>query len=197
MYRELGFGLDEVRRLLDDPDVDPLDHLRRQPALLVDRIARLQDVAALVHRTVEARGMGIELDPHELREVFGEDDPTAHAAEAEDRWGDTDAWRQSHERTSRYGKQDWLEVRAEGEAVERRYAEALAAGLPPDGPEATAVAEEHRQHISRRFYDCSREVHASLAELYVSDERFRAHYEQVAPGLAEYVAAAVRANARH
>ncbi len=197
VYRELGFGLDEVRRLLDDPDVDPLDHLRRQHALLVDRIARLQDVAALVHRTVEARSMGIELDPHELREVFGEDDPTAHAAEAEDRWGDTDAWRQSHERTSRYGKQDWLEVRAEGEAVERRYAEALAAGLPPDGPEATAVAEEHRQHISRRFYDCSREVHASLAELYVSDERFRAHYEQVAPGLAEYVAAAVRANARH
>ena len=77
-YRELGFSLDDVRRLLDDPAVDALDHLRRQQELLADRIARLQSVAALVSRAVEARSMGIELDPHELREVFGEHDPTEH-----------------------------------------------------------------------------------------------------------------------
>ena len=78
-YRELGFSLDDVRRLLDDPAVDALDHLRRQQELLADRIARLQSVAALVSRAVEARSMGIELDPHELREVFGDEDPTQHA----------------------------------------------------------------------------------------------------------------------
>ena len=58
-YRELEFSLDDVRRLLDDPEVDALDHLRRQQALLADRIARLQSVAALVSRSVEARRMGI------------------------------------------------------------------------------------------------------------------------------------------
>ncbi len=194
-YRELGFALDDVRRLLDDPAVDALAHLRRQQELLADRIAQLQSVAALVARAVEARSMGIELDPHELREVFGDEDPTRHAQEARRRWGDTDAYAQSSARTSSYSKADWLEVRAEGEDVERRFAEALAAGLPADDPAVSAIAEDHRQHISRRFYDCSRDVHASLAEMYVGDERFAAHYERRAPGLAQYVADAVRANA--
>lgn len=194
-YRELAFSLDDVRRLLDDPEVDALDHLRRQQSLLADRIARLQSVAALVSRAVEARSMGIELDPHELREVFGDDDPTAHAEEARERWGETDAYRQSHARTSSYSKDDWLAVTAEGEDVERRFADALAAGLPADDPSVTAIAEDHRQHISRRFYDCSREMHGSLADTYVVDERFTAHYERRAVGLAQYVHDAVKANA--
>jgi DNA-binding transcriptional MerR regulator len=194
-YRELGFGLDEVARLLDDPTVDPLEHLRRQRSLLADRIARLQSVAALVHRAVEAKHMGITLDPHEMREVFGESDPTEHAAEARERWGETDAYAQSAARTSAYTKDDWLRVRAEGEDVERRFAEALGAGVPADDPSVTAIAEEHRQHISRSFYECPPEMHASLAEMYVADERFAKHYDDRAPGLARYVHDAVQANA--
>ena len=194
-YRELGFSLEDVGRLLDDPSVDALDHLRRQQALLADRIARLQSVAALVSRAVEARSMGIELDPHELREVFGDEDPTQHADEARERWGDTDAYAQSHARTSAYAKADWLEVKAEGEDVERRFAEALAAGLPADDPSVTAIAEDHRQHISRRFYECSPEMHSGLADMYVADERFAAHYDRRAAGLAQYVHDAVKANA--
>ena len=194
-YRELEFSLEDVRRLLDDPEVDALDHLRRQHSLLADRITRLQSVAALVSRAVEARSMGIELDPHELREVFGDEDPTQHAEEVRERWGDTDAYAQSHARTSSYSKADWLEVQAEGEDVERRFAEALAAGLPADDPAVIAIAEDHRSHISRRFYDCSPEMHSSLADMYVADERFTAHYERRAPGLAQYVHDAVKANA--
>jgi hypothetical protein len=57
------------------------------------------------------------------------------------------------------------------------------------------VAEEHRQQISRNFYDCPPEMHAGLGRMYVEDERFTAHYEQIAPGLAQYVSTAVQANA--
>ena len=194
-YRELGFGLEEVKALLDDPDVDALAHLRRQQELLADRIARLQSVAALVRRAVEAKSMGIELDPHELREVFGDEDPTQHADEARERWGDTDAWAQSHARTSSYDKQDWLRVKAAADDLERRFADALAAGEPADGELARGLAEEHRQSISRDFYTCSLEQHASLADLYVTDERFAAHYDRRTPGLAQYVHDAAKANA--
>lgn len=194
-YRELGFGLEEVRAMLDDPSVDALAHLRRQQSLLADRIAQLQAVAALVHRAVEAKQMGIDLDPQELREVFGEQDPTQWADEAQQRWGETDAWRESHRRTSSYDKQDWLRVKAEVEQVERRFVAALQAGLPADAPEVQQIAEDHRQQISRDFYACDHDMHVGLAEMYVSDERFTAHYEALAPGLAQYVHDAVQANA--
>ncbi len=194
VYRQLGLGLDEVRALLDR-EVDPLATLRRQQQLLTEQIDRLQRVAAAVGRAVEARSMGIELDPHEVLEVFGDEDPAQHAVEARERWGDTDAYAQSHARTSTYGKDDWLRVRGEAEDVERRLAEALRAGLAATGPEARALAEEHRQQISRNHYDCGQEMHRSLADMYVADERFTAHYERLAPGLAQYVRDAVHANA--
>ena len=57
------------------------------------------------------------------------------------------------------------------------------------------LAEEHRQQISRWFYDCPHEIHAGLAEMYVEDPRFTAHYEKIAPGLAQFLHEAIHANA--
>jgi MerR family transcriptional regulator, thiopeptide resistance regulator len=197
-YRELGFALDEIAALLDDPDVDPIDHLRRQHALLTGRIDRLQAMVRALETTMEARAMGIELTPEELFEVFGRDDPTQHAEEAEQRWGDTDAYRESNRRASGYRKADWIAIRDEGEAIERRFAEALTAGEPADGTVAMELAEEHRQHISRWFYECSPQLHRGLGEMYVADPRFAAHYDGRVGGLAAYVRDAVTANAeRH
>jgi DNA-binding transcriptional MerR regulator len=195
-YRELGFELSAIRDLLDDPATDRLEHLRRQAAQLEARMERIAAMRATLHKTMEAYLMGMNLDPKEMLEVFGDIDPTEHAAEAEERWGDTDAYRQSRERTRRYGKEDWTRMRQEAERIERRLARAHAGGVPADAPEAMDAAEEHRQHIGRWFYDCSREMHAGLADLYEADPRFARHYDDRAAGLAVYVAAAVRANAR-
>ena len=139
--------------------------------------------------------MGISLTPEERFEVFGEHDPAQYEAEVEERWGDTDAYRQSQRRTAAYTREDWLRIKAEAGDVERRFAEALRSGVAADSEQAMDVAEEHRQHISRWFYDCPPEMHAGLGRMYVEDERFTAHYEEIAPGLAQYVSTAVQANA--
>jgi DNA-binding transcriptional MerR regulator len=195
VYRELGFPLEEIATLLDDPDADPVVHLRRQLALLRDRLERTQAMVAAVEKEMEARSMGISLTPEERFEVFGEDDPSKYDTEAEERWGQTDAYKESRRRTSSYTKDDWLRIKEEGADVERRFAEALRSGAAPDSAQAMDVAEEHRQHISRWFYDCPPEMHAGLGRMYVEDERFTAHYEEIAPGLAQYVSTAVQANA--
>jgi MerR family transcriptional regulator, thiopeptide resistance regulator len=194
-YRELGFPLDEVATLLDDPDADPAAHLRRQHRLLRERLERTRAMVAAVEKEMEARQMGISLTPEERFEVFGDGFSEEYQAEAEERWGDTEAWAQSQRRTSAYTKDDWVRIKAEGEDVERRLAAALADGVPADSAAAMDLAEEHRQQISRNFYDCPPEMHAGLGRMYVEDERFTAHYEQIAPGLAQYVSAAVQANA--
>ena len=195
VYRELGFPLEEVATLLDDPDADPAAHLRRQHRLLRDRLERTQAMVAAVEKEMEARQMGISLTPEERFEVFGDWLPEEYEAEAEERWGDTEAWAQSQRRTRSYSKEDWVRIKAEGDDVERRFAEALRSGVPADSEQAMDLAEEHRQQISRHFYDCPPEMHAGLGRMYVEDERFTAHYERLAPGLAQYVSTAVQANA--
>lgn len=197
-YRELGFPLDEVAALLDDQATgraDPRTHLRRQHDLLTARIEKLQKMAAAVEHAMEARTMGIDLTPEERFEVFGDKDPEAHAEEAERRWGGTDTYAESQRRAARYTKDDWKRMQAEVASWGQRYAALMEAGDPPDGERAMDLAEEHRRHITRWFYDCTHAIHRGLGEMYVADERFKEFYDSMRPGLADHLRDAIAANA--
>ena len=118
-----------------------------------------------------------------------------YAEEARERWGDTDAYKESQRRTSRYTDDDWVRIKAEAGEIQTGLLQAFQAGTPADSTVATELAEAHRQHISRWFYDCTPEIHRGLGEMYVADPRFTAHYDDRAPGFAAYVRDAVLANA--
>lgn len=117
-----------------------------------------------------------------------------YAAEAKERWGHTDAYKESAKRAKSYSKDDWDRIKDETEAIEQGFADAMKSGAPADGERAMDLAEQARLQIDRSFYPCSHAMHANLAEMYTADARFRAHYDDRAEGLAEYVATAIRAN---
>jgi DNA-binding transcriptional MerR regulator len=194
-FRELGFGLDQIKDAMTDGQADAAAHLRRQHAMLLDRIGRLRAMASAVEKALEARTMGINLTPEERFEVFGDFDPDQHAAEVEERWGDTDAYRESRRRTRGYAKADWQRIKAEGQAAVDQLVAAMQAGLPAHSDEAMTGAEAHRLQIDRNFYPVSYEMHVGLAEMYLADSRFTATYEKVAKGLAQYLHDAIKANA--
>ena len=195
-YRELGFTLDQVAQIVDDPQADTPSHLRRQHAVVRSRIQRLESVLGHIEKEMEALQMGISLSREEQFEVFGENWlGDGYAAEAEQRWGDTPAWEQSQRRTAAYTKQDWLDIKAETEQVEAAMAQALAAGTPASDPAAMDLAEQLRQQIDTRFYECPPAMHRGLGDMYVADPRFTEHYEGRRPGLAQYVRDAIHANA--
>ncbi|MFD4952115.1 MerR family transcriptional regulator [Streptomyces sp. NPDC058451] len=197
-YRELGFPLEEVAALLDDPEADPAAHLRRRHELLTARIEKLKEMAAAVEHAMEARRMGIDLTPEERFEVFGDHDPERYADEVGQRWGGTEAYRQSQRRTASYTKEDWKRLTEEQDAIHRRMAELLDAGTPARSEAAMDVAEAHRRFISGSYYDCGHEMHSCLARMHVADPRFTATYEKIRPGLAAYLHDAILANAeRH
>ncbi|WP_328304186.1 MerR family transcriptional regulator [Actinomycetospora sp. NBC_00405] len=195
VYRRLGFSLEEVAVLLDDPEADVAGHLRRQRAAVMSRLDELGELVTAIDRALEAEVSGIQLTPAEQRELFGEGYKEEYQEEARERWGDTEAWRQSQQRTSQYTKADWQAMKAEMDDIHGRFVAALQAGEPADGPVAVDAAEAHRQHITRWFYDCPAEMHACISDMYVSDPRFTKTYEDIAPGLAQYVRDAVHANA--
>jgi MerR family transcriptional regulator, thiopeptide resistance regulator len=197
-YRQLGFPLDKIAAILDDPDVDPIDHLRRQRDAVADRIEELQRMVAALEKTMEARKMGINLTPEEQFEVFGDQPLGKWADEAEQRWGDADAFRESQRRAASYTKRDWERVKAESEEINVRFAELMRSGQPADSVPAMDVAEAHRAHIDRWFYPLPYAMHCNLAGMYLQDPRFTATYEKQAAGLAQYVHDAIITNAdRH
>lgn len=192
-YRDLGFGLDDVAALLDG-DTDPVDHLRHQHRLLSEQLTRVQGLVAAIERELEAHMSGIRLTPEEQLEVFGESWDPAYQEEAHERWGDTTAWAQSHERTRSWTKEDWQEVKRRTDALNARLADAFADGVRPGSPRADELAEEHRAELNR-FYDADHALHRGVVAFTTGDERFRAQLEDLAPGLSDWWRAVVDSNA--
>jgi len=194
-YRELGFALEEIADILADPAAGTDDHLRRQHRLLRERHTRDAALLRAIEREMEARKMGIALTPEEQFELFGTDKFEEYTEEAKQRWGDTEAWKQSQRRTAAYTKEDWITIKSEADANITGFADAMRAGEPATGTVAMDLAEAHRQHLSRWFYDCRYDMHRGLAELYVSDPRYAAEYDKIEPGFSGYVHDAILANA--
>lgn len=187
VYRAAGLPLDEIRVLLDDPEVDGLARLRRQHALLLERAEGLQRTIKAVEELMDAHRSGIQLTAEEQVEIFGATAFGAdYAVEAEQRWGDTDAWKQSQRRVSQLTKQDWIDLKAEGDRLLADLAAAKRAGVRPGSPEGDTLAARHRASIER-FYECGGEMHRGLVQMYLADARFRAYYDDVEPGLAQFV----------
>lgn len=187
VYRSAGLTLDEIRSVLDSPDVDVPAVLAHQHELLLARAEKLNNTIKAVERLMDAHRRGIQLTAAEQAEIFGTnvfDDE--YAAEAEERWGDTAAWEQSRQRVSGYTKQDWIAIKAEGDALLADLAQAKRDGVAPGSVRAAELRERHRRSIER-FYDCDHEMQLCLAQMYVADDRFTRYYDDVEPGLAQYL----------
>ena len=194
-FKELGFPLEQIARILKDPAFDLRAALLMQRELLGERATRLQALIRAVDAALEAHEKGTVMTKEEMFEVFGDYDPAQHEEEVRQRWGQSEAYRESSRRTARYGKKDWERIKAEGEQLQRDLAAQLEAGRAPTDPGVMDLAERHRQYISRWFYPCSYEIHRGLGELYVSDSRFTENIDRVLPGLARFTCEAFRANA--
>lgn len=194
VYRRLEMSLEETADLLDGDD-DPVDHLARQRAAVMSRLGELTELVAAIDAAMEREMNQRPATDAEMREIFGDGFSDEYQNEAQQRWGDTDAWRQSAARTTKYTKDDWTRIKAETDAINAAFVAAMQAGLAADSDAATDAAERARTQIDQRFYDCSHDFHCCLAQMYVSDPRFTASYEEIAPGLARYVHDAIVANA--
>lgn len=196
-YRELGFPLSEIGRLLHAPPEQEREALRTQAALLRERQRRTQATLDAVEAFLQAAERGEReqnfMTNEDIQDVFDGFDHSHHEAEAQERWGDTDAYKQSTQRTKRYTRQDWENIKAEMQAITDRYVALMDAGTAPDNPEAQAVAAAHRAHFTRWYYDCSPQMFRSLARMWVEDERFTRNIDRARSGLAAYQSAAALA----
>jgi MerR family transcriptional regulator, thiopeptide resistance regulator len=199
VYRRLGFSLEEIAALLTAQAAADtgavVGHLRRQREAVMSRLDEMQDLVTAIDRALEKEMSGNKLTRQEQKELFGDSFSDDYAAEAQERWGETDAWKQSQGRTSNYTKEDWVQIKAEMEAAGTAFVAAMEAGLPATSEEAMDAAEQSRRQIEKWFYDLTPEFHRNLGDMYVADPRFTKTYEDIKVGMAQYVRDAIHANA--
>jgi DNA-binding transcriptional MerR regulator len=192
-FRELGFGLDEIARIMGEPGFDRREALEMQRRMLADKTAQLQHMVDAVDAAIDGLERGVTMDDKDKFEPFGEFDPAEYEQEARERWGETDAYKESARKTARYTKEDWKRIMAEQKAVTDGYVARMEAGDAPDAPATFDVVEKHLASITDNFYTLPGEMFGNLADMWVTDQRFTKNIDKAKPGLAQYQHDAVKA----
>ncbi len=186
-FRELDFSLREISDILKDPSFDAREALKGQKKLLLLKRSRLDRLVSLVDGILKGETeMSLEeFDLSEIKQAQQE-----YAAEAKQRWGETDAYHESVKKTGGYQKADW--ERIEREAGELYAAFAARMSEDASSPAVQELVKRWKAHISRNFYECTDEILAGLGELYTADERFEKSIDAHAKGLAQFMGKAIK-----
>ena len=184
-FRELGFSLRDIGSVLSSPDFDRREALAMHRRLLVEKRRRVQALIRSVDRSIAAIDGGEDMSNNAMFEGFDESKLSEYREEARRRWGDTPAWEESERRTSGYTRQDWQDIQSESDEINRGLAALME--QDPAGAEVQELVGRWYNLINTRFYECSPHVFRGLADMYVEDSRFAAHYDRWRPGLAAFL----------
>jgi MerR family transcriptional regulator, thiopeptide resistance regulator len=195
VHRELGLGLEEIRRVLDDPTTDPVTVLRAQRSQLAVRIERLRCLDDDVQKMIDAHEHGITIPVDQQAEAFGSHWDPSWPEQARQRWGDSESWRRYAEQAAGRDATAWRATADAVAAFERTLADAAAAGVRPGTSAADALVDEHRT-VFAAWFPITRQQQVLLARRYAVEPAFRDHHERIRPGLADWFRAVVEASAR-
>jgi len=159
LFRELGFSLEEIKRILDTPGFDPMEALEKQIALLEEKRARLE---AMIWQAKRFREKGtIEMK----KETFD-----TYAREAEKRWGKTEAWKE-YAKKSEGRTREREQSLGEGLMDIFRRLGALRQG-DPASQDAQALVKELQSYITAHYYTCTPQILKGLGQMYAAGGDF-------------------------
>lgn len=185
-YRELDFPLKSISEILSSPDYDKQKALKEQRKLLILKKERLQRIIDSLDSAEKGKITMTAFDNNEYETARGQ-----YEAEAKERWGKTDAYKEHAEKTASYSKDKWQQVNDGLNEVFEKFAYCLKDGKAYNSNEAQALVKELQSYITENFYTCHNEILKGLGQMYVADERFKKNIDKHATGTAEFVSKAI------
>jgi DNA-binding transcriptional MerR regulator len=184
-FRELDFPIKEIQTIMSSPSFDMRRALRDHRTMIELKKKRLNGLIKTIDKTLMKLDHEQSLsdkDAKEAYEHFGDDTVKKYSAEVRERWGHTEAYKQSMERYSKMTKADMEKYKSDADIFMKAVAE-----VADQGATSTAMQEKIAQHFDalRTWYEPNFEMYRGLAKMYVDDPRFTAYYEKYKPGLAK------------
>ena len=181
-FRELDFSLKSIGEMLSSPNYDKAKALKEQKRLLELKKERLERLIAAIEDAEKGENVMKAFDNSEFE---------TYKAEAQARWGNTDAYKEHAEKTKNYSKDKWNNVVEEMGAIFGEFALCMKQGVTPDAEESQSLVKKLQDYITENYYTCTKEILAGLGQMYVADERFKKNIDKHADGTAAFVREAI------
>ena len=181
-YRELEFSLKSIAEILASPHYDKNMALKQQKHLLILKKERLDRLISAVDEAMEGENVMSAFDNSKFEQ---------YKAEAKEKWGNTDAYRE-YEEKAKAQSQDSMQSAADGmDLIFAEFAYCMKNGEAADSTAAQALVKKLQQHITDNYYTCTKEILVGLGQMYVLDERFRNNIDRHGIGTAAFVSDAI------
>ncbi|WP_459480123.1 MerR family transcriptional regulator [Clostridium saccharoperbutylacetonicum] len=185
-FRELNFPLNEIKEIMTNSEYDKTEALKKHKELLLKKRERIDKLITLVDNTIKGDG---EMSFKEFDMTEIESAKKKYAKEVKERFGNTEAYAESEEKTKNYGKEQWQEIDAESKKLLKAFADNM--DKNPDSEEIQKLVKEWQDFITKSFYKCTNEILQGLGMMYVEDERFKKNIDSNGEGTAEFISKAI------
>ncbi len=186
-----------IGRLLDAAEFDRAATLKAQRPVLAAKAERYGRLLRTLDETIASIEGETDMDDKNLYMGFAPEKQAEYEAWVADRYeGAAAVIDGARVKMSGWGKADYASLKAEVEEIEAAMAQALRDGLSVDSAAVTALMARHHAMITRTWpKPPTREAFIGLGRMYAEHPDFTARYEALAPGLTEYMGAAMEAYA--
>ena len=186
-YRELDFSLKSIGEILSSSNYDMNKALKEQKALLTLKKERLERLISAVDDAMKGESVMRAFDNSEFEK---------YKAEAKEKWGKTDAYKEHTEKTKHYSKDKWDSLAGEMNDILAEFALCMKNDKGPDSAKAQNLVKMLQNHITENYYCCTNEILAGLGQMYDADERFQNHIDTHADGTAAFICEAIEVYCR-
>ena len=196
-HRELGVALADIPAMLGAAGSDRIGALRRHRARLEEERARLARLIRTIDDTIsDLTGEKPMLD-QDIFKGFAPPRQAEYENHLIEHFGEPARRRivQSKARLKDWSKADFEHLLSQQAAIERALGEAIDAGLAPDAPEVQQLVDRHYKWVCLSWRPDAK-AYAGLGQLYYDHPDFRARYENVRAGMAEFLKTAMDVYAR-
>ena len=114
-----------------------------------------------------------------------------YKAEAQEKWGKTEAYKEHEKKTKNYSEQKWNDLAEGMDNIMAEFAVCMTNKKTPDSAEAQTLVKKLQNHITENYYNCTNEILAGLGQMYVADERFKNNIDKHADGTAAFICEAI------
>jgi len=199
-YKELGFTLEEIKKILDFTPEMGQKLMEKHRFLLVKKQERLAEIIKSIDHILEGTfdaGMLNVFDMRPIVEERGENQKiTVRKLKKGDPFYDFFCPLIEFKLTSRIGlssmirnirsssNMDWDALRLKGEETGTEFVSMMQNGYSPDSPQALRAVADFKEYVGRQLFSCEDEVMSELSYLYLKNAE---SIDKDQEGLARYV----------
>jgi DNA-binding transcriptional MerR regulator len=191
-YRELGFELKQIKRILQNPGFDKVAALESHRKVLRKNLTRTRELIVTIEKTIEHIKGTKKMKTSELFAGFRPEQQAAHEQYLVERFGDdaTQGIAQSKARVKSWTKADWQKSGETFHEICRDLVALLERREPAEAPGVQGVVRRHHRWI-QQFWTPTRESYLGHSQL-IADSDLRKAYEAHDSRLPEFMVAAMR-----